>query len=171
VITFAVLATGPSITQEIADYARKFRAVAVSDAYRLAPWADAVVSHDPRWWAHHVDALRFEGRKFCASFHPGTETIPRNTRFAPDCNSGLDAMRVAHEVFGASRLLLIGFDMHGSHFFGSHPTGLQNTPSHRFASHIRQFQAWNGCAVVNCTPGSALTQFPFIPIEEIPPEP
>lgn len=163
--TFAVLATGESMSQALADYVRgKCSVVAVSDAYKLAPWADALVSNDTSWWRVHHDALNFRGRKFCGARYTGTERIPAVAPFLVGINSGLQGMRVA-QMLGATRILLLGFDMHGTHFFGSHPSPLSNTTAAKFRGHIRQFANWSGCEVINCTPGSALKRFPFSTIE------
>lgn len=165
--TWAVLATGPSMSQELADFVRgKCRAVAVSDAYGLAPWADALVSNDAAWWKAHPEALAFAGRKFCAAHLPGTERIRAQAPFMYGVNSGLQGMRVA-ELLGATSILLLGFDLRGSHFFGPHPAPLRNTSPERFRVHIRQFDHWRGCQVINCTPGSALTRFPFGDVHEV----
>ncbi len=159
--TFAVLGTGPSMTLETANRVRgSCKVVAVSDAYRLAPWADAIVSHDPAWWAAHPEAFRVSGRRFCGRHTCQTELIPTDRSFPSDCNSGLEGMRVAY-LLGASRILLLGFDMHGSHFFGKHQAPLQNTTPTRFKMFMRQFERWNKCSVINCTPGSALDCFPM----------
>jgi hypothetical protein len=162
--TFAVLATGPSMSQEIADSVRgRFRAIAVADAFRLAPWADALVSNDLRWWNVYPEAHAFAGPKFCArNNRPGLHYLPTTLEFEPGTNSGLQGMRVARDCFKATRILLLGFDMGGTHFFGPHPAPLRNTAPHRFQHFLKQFARWRGgCEVLNCTPGSRLTQFPF----------
>lgn len=165
---WAVLATGPSMNQAIADFVRgKCSVVAVSDAYEFAPWADALVSHDVGWWREHPEAKQFKGRKFCATSMSGTELI-KGSYIGSDLNSGLEGMRVA-QMLGASRILLLGFDMsarNGAHYFGRHQHPLVNTTKERFAKHIEQFKNWRGCEVWNCTPGSALTQFPFVDMRE-----
>jgi hypothetical protein len=154
------------MSQSLADFVRdKCRVVAVSDAYKLAPWADALVSHDSVWWDAHPDALSFQGRKFCSRKVPGTEHLPRDGSYPSDCNSGLQGMRVAQSM-GASRILLLGFDMRGTHFFGRHPQPLRNTTPKRFRTHIAQFKRWHGCEVINCTPNSALTKFRFMDIQD-----
>lgn len=167
--TWAVLASGPSMSQGLADHLRgKCLVVAVSDVYRLAPWADALVSHDKVWWEQHPEAMKFQGRKFCGRNYPGTEQLSSEGFFAGGCNSGLQGMRVA-QMLGANRILLLGFDLsaeRGHHFFGKHPKPLRNTTPHRFKCHIAQFRKWKGCPVINCTPGSALKQFPFMTIQE-----
>lgn len=165
-----VLATGESITSEQVEYVRhhhelgQCKVVAVSDAYLLAPWAECLVSNDSNWWRNHPSAMSFSGRKFCAAFFPGTEKI-KTDAFGHGINSGLQGCRVA-QMLGATRILLLGFDMRGSHFFGKHPEPLRNTTPQRFKIHIQQFRKWKGCPIVNCTPGSALVQFPFMDIRE-----
>lgn len=170
---FVVLATGPSVTAEQVEYVRevhaagKCGAIAISDMYQLAPWADALVSQDPNWWANNPEASKFTGRKFCGGFHPGTERLEQTSEFHSGPNSGLQGMRVARDVFGASRIVLIGFDMHGTHYFGSHPELLKNTTPQRFAAFLKQFDGWRFGEVINCTPGSAITRFPFGDVKEI----
>lgn len=158
--TFAVLATGPSLTQCQVDKVSGLRVIAVSDAYRLAPWAEALVSADKAWWLHHQP--EFAGRRFSALRVPGMETeildgLPMGT------NSGLQAVHVAVQL-GARRVLLLGFDLGGSHFFGPHPEPLKNTDSRpgRFEVFKRQFAGYQPRAVeiINCTPGSALGCYP-----------
>jgi hypothetical protein len=163
---FAVLASGPSMSQEIADAVRwKCKVVAVADCYRLAPWADALVAHDRNWWREYPDALHFAGRKFCGWECDGTELLSFDVRLGTGLNSGLQGARVA-AMLGASRILLLGFDMHGAHFFGEHPAALPKTTPSRMQEHIRQFDRWRGPELVNCTAGSALTQFRMSTLEQ-----
>ncbi len=140
--------------------------IAVSNAYTLAPWADALVAHDMKWWRAYPAALGFAGRKFCHGTVSADVTRFRPPGLNPCLNSGVYAMHVAETVFAATRLLLLGFDMHGDHFFGRHPEPLTNTTDRKRLTHLRQFREWSGCEVVNCTPGSAITNFPFAGIEE-----
>jgi hypothetical protein len=170
---FVVLATGQSVTADQVEYVREMHAVgkcgaiAISDMYELAPWADALVSQDPNWWANNPEASEFTGRKFCGGFHPGTERLEQTSEFHSGPNSGLQGMRVARDVFRASRIVLIGFDMHGTHYFGPHPDPLPNTTPERFLAHMRQFAAWRSGLAINCTPGSALKWFPTGDLREV----
>lgn len=163
---WTVIATGPSLKQDDVDYVRgKCKVVAVSNAYTVAPWADCLVSHDRNWWRHYPDAMNFEGPKYCRFELNGTQ------RFNPfgmpiGCNSGLMGMYVAQSL-GASKILLLGFDMKGSHFFGRHGGTLTNTTKQRFSQHLHQFRHFKGCEVINCNPDSALTRFPFGDIRSI----
>ncbi len=51
-----VAATGPSLSPEIIDKVRwtrwlnRFRVIAVNDAYKVMPWADAMYACDNHWW-------------------------------------------------------------------------------------------------------------------------
>lgn len=166
---FAVLATGPSMSQQLADSLRgRCKVVAVSDAYRLAPWADALVSTDYAWWRVHSRALLFPGRKFgvIPSFRTleGVESLPVET----GTNSGLLGIMAAVKL-GATRVLLCGFDMHspGKHFFGKHPEPLRSTPPARMEVFKKQFAAYRprGVEIINCTPGSALNCYPRAELE------
>lgn len=162
--TFAVLATGPSMSQAVADSVRgKCGVVAVSDAYRLAPWADALASNDRVWWLHHVEALKFAGPKFTSGTVDGVEKMSHRG----GSNSGLLGIRVAMRL-GATRVLLLGYDMGGTHYFGPHPEPLKNTLPARFEIFKQQFARFEhpGVEIVNCTPDSALTCFPRMTLQE-----
>lgn len=52
---------------------RGLRVIAVSDAYKMAPWAEALVSADAVWWRYHKP--RFEGRKFSIGKYEGCERL------------------------------------------------------------------------------------------------
>lgn len=80
-------------------------------------------------------------------------------------NSGYQAINMAY-LLGATRIILLGYNMSKpggkSHFFGDHPKGLHNG---NYENYIRNFDrlaedlAREGVEVINCTPGSRLTQF------------
>jgi hypothetical protein len=76
-------------------------------------------------------------------------------------NSGLLGCQVAVSM-GAKTILLCGFDMKGSHFFGPHQAPLKNTQPARFEVFHRQFARFRprGVEILNCTLGSALTCYP-----------
>jgi hypothetical protein len=74
-------------------------------------------------------------------------------------------------MLGATEILLLGFDMKGSHFFGKYTNGLRNTTPLQRANHIKQYEQWaranKGIRVTNCTKGSALTCFPMARLEDV----
>ena len=146
------------MSQDLAESVRtkRCRVAAVSDAFKIAPWADILVSNDRRWWEQHPEAKEFKGRKFCSQEIREAEQFREHVYLGR--NSGLMAMCVAR-FLGAKRLILLGFDMHGTHFFGAHPEPLRNTTDKIFQTHLRQFDGFSGCDVINCTSGSALKRF------------
>lgn len=162
---WAILATGPSMSLAVADSVRDKHVVAVSDAYKLAGWADVLVSQDKAWWSAHPDALLFPGRKFSTNEIDGVERFNSfaavGQAFGSGCNSGLLGCVIA-QWLGATRIELYGFDMRGTHFFGHHPPPLKNPDEKRYASMMEDFRRWNhdGIDVINMTPGSALNCFP-----------
>ena len=165
--TFCIIATGQSLTPEQVEAVKHIPCIAVSDVYRLAPWSVAMVSQDKAWWRQHPEALDFAGRKFSGSGVEGTEKVEREGLITSGTNSGLLACHVAVTIFQASRLILLGFDLHGTHFFGPHPEPLRNTQPHRFDQMRKQFANWRPKAeVVNCSPGSSLTCFPAMTLQQ-----
>ena len=161
-----VLATGPSMSQHLADSLKGTNAIVVSDAFRLAPWAYALVSQDWAWWLENEDAFNFQGMQISAAKPMNSLDEPKLCRISKmeglnsSMNSGLLGCEVA-KWFGAIKINLYGFDMRGSHYFGPHKS-LKNTPPHRFETFKLQFEQWDhaGIEVINMTPDSALTCFP-----------
>lgn len=165
---FAVLATGPSMSQEVADYVRgKCQVVAVSDSYKLAPWCDALVSTDPDWWAQNPEALELSCRKFglIPDFRK-IEGVEQFVQLPYGVNSGLRALHVA-AMLGATEIALCGVDLKGTHFFGPHEK-LSNTTPDRFKLFRQQFMRYKPKAKVwNCSPASTLSCFPFRKLEDV----
>lgn len=166
---FAVLATGPSLSQAVADSVKgRCKVVAVSNAYKFAPWADAMVSCDASWWKNNREALDFEGRKFTtAPDFQGLPELERVPGVSSGTNSGLLGLMVAVQL-GATRILLLGYDMKGTHFFGPHPAPLRNPNAARFEVFKKQFERYKprGIEILNCTPGSALKAYPMADLHE-----
>jgi hypothetical protein len=156
-----LLAPGPSMSMALADSVRGGFAGVVSNSFELAPWADFLAAQDRSWWHTHPQAKEFAGRKFTGNRIKGIETVEGS---ATNWNSGVLALQSAVQL-GATRILLYGFDMHGTHFFGPYTNGLSNTKEIRRKVHLRQYEIWakshKGVEVINCTPGSALKCFPF----------
>lgn len=172
-----VLAPGESLSATVAERVRGCGTViAVGNAYELAPWADALVANDRIWWDEHPAAMDFAGRKFCPKTISGIERH-RGKGVAGDANSGMLGIDVALEVFKGDPIILVGFDFHGTHFFGAYTNRCSNTTPVSRQKHQRQMRVWRmlhpKARVVNCTPGSALKAFPmgsldaFLPAERL----
>ncbi len=168
-MNFAVLATGQSLSQEQADAVQgRCKVIAVSNAYKFAPWADALVSCDASWWKNNPEALDFPGRKFTtAPDWQALSELERVPGVASGTNSGLLGLMVAVQM-GATRILMLGYDLHGTHFFGPHPEPLRNPNAARFDVFKKQFERYKprGVEIINCTPDSALRAYPMGDLEE-----
>lgn len=187
--TVAILASGPSMSQAVADAVRAagIPAIAVNSTFSLAPWADMLYAADAEWWLHpdNRDALAFAGlRVTCRVPVNGVHCLRDSGAdgFDPDpgylrtgSNSGYQALHVAAHA-GAARVLLCGFDMRrtkdGCHWHGAHPTPLRETTDETYAKWVRRFETIAGplasrvVDVANVTPGSALTCFRVARLEE-----
>lgn len=181
--TVVCLATGPSLTADDVNYVRgKATVIAVNNAWKLAPWADCLYSSDQAWFPFHKWVPEFTGLKITMnvvsdpqgaeangvlmlrySGDHGVEWNPTALKSAK--NSGGAAINLAVHL-GATRVLLLGYDMKGSHFFGRHPHGLRNNEDKQFRLFQRHIDTMveplkaHGIEVVNCSRDTALTSFP-----------
>ena len=183
-----VAAPGSSLSPDVAARIRCHRTIAVQDAWRLMPSADVLYGCDRRWWEAHKGCTEFAGERWSTHDNGGNDkreiakaygvrliegkpgevfsTDPAVIHYGS--NSGFQAVNFAI-LSGASRIVMVGFDMKGTHFFGDHPKPLRN-PSN-FATFIRAFEKASkslpsGVGIINATPGSALTCFPIMDIHE-----
>lgn len=186
-----VAAPGPSLTPDVVEVCRGQRVVVVQDAYRLLPRADVLYGCDAAWWRERKGAAEFEGERW-SSHHVGRGVGNDKSSIGPQYglrlvegrdkpgfsfdpawihygkNSGFQAVNLAL-LMGASRVVLVGFDMHGTHFFGPHRRPLRQTPDYRnfinaFAKAAELLRP--GIEIVNATPGSALKCFPRLSLED-----
>lgn len=145
-----VAATGPSLTEEVADACRGHPVIAVNDAYRLLPFAEVLYACDASWWRVHQGCPGFAGERWSShgnAVHDNKiETAERygvnlvrgrqEIGFCLDpraihcgSNSGFQGINLAiHMLGGIGRIALVGFDMRAvggrRHFFGNHPLPL-----------------------------------------------
>lgn len=162
--TWVLLAPGPSASgHDVERY--QFSCIGVGvvgNAYEIAPWADFIAATDSMWWAKNPKAKRAEGAKYTMHVVDGVTKVA-----VPPigvCNSGVLALECAKR-HGATKILLFGFDMHGTHFFGRYTNGLRNTTEVKRKMHLKQYERWQRAnpdiEVINCTKGSALRCFPM----------
>jgi hypothetical protein len=109
----------------------------------------------------------------------GVKHLPRDpcnalsidpTKTGEPVDTGGSAINLAH-LFGATTIILLGFDMRTTGHW--HERTLREPeakhyerfipPIERMAARLRDL----GVRVINCTPGSALTCFPFQPLDEV----
>ncbi len=131
--TCAILAGGPSLTQEMVDMVRAHAVpvIAINNAYLLAPWAEVHYFCDQRWHSWHCDKPEFKtfgGIKvtLCeqtAKKYPhlkwqrnmtaegdGSGIWPEPDGLATGRNAGYQAINLAIH-FAAARIVLLGYDM------------------------------------------------------------
>jgi hypothetical protein len=187
--TVVCMASGPSLTQEDADYCRGKAdgVIVVNTTYQRAPWADVLIASDVRWWNWHKGAKDFGGLKYATSKHVrwsgvhvlkntgpnGLETEPTGLRHG--LNTGYRAVNLAYH-FGASRILLLGYDMKRDmgpgrleHWHGDHPVPSRSAYP-VFVKHFRSIAEplkAAGIEVLNCTPGSALDCVPVADLRSV----
>lgn len=188
--TCAIIACGPSANREDAQRVRGLKTIVVNRAYELAPWADVLYACDTTFWMAYPKAFQFEGLKVTidadyVTANPSLNHVEMDRRLhhivtSPGMvghgkNGGFQALNLAIQ-FGCRKILLLGFDMAWSeqiHFHGPHKgEGLRNPEPFMvrqwhdaFRNSVEILRAI-GARVVNCTPGSALTAFPVMTIEE-----
>ena len=141
----AIVASGASVEpKQVACLKNRMRVIAIKKNIELAPFADVVYGCDGPWWRSVQFLPKFTGLKL--SFEPtvcNAETgiakveIPdkHGDRLLFDRvgvvgsggNSGFQALNLAAQ-FGAARILLIGFDMQGEHWYGRNNWGQSNNP-------------------------------------------
>lgn len=184
----ACVAPGPSLTRETCErLAGKCRVLAINNAWELCPWADWLYACDGPWWDeyHRKVAAGYRGecwtQDLTASRKYGlhhVQSAPAPERFSglsrtpgvvhTGCNGGYQAINLALH-FGATRILLVGYDMQGTHFFGEYANPNLRRESRDFARWIECYEtiqpADYGLDILNCTLGSALLHFPFMEID------
>jgi hypothetical protein len=167
-----VAAPGPSLTSDVIHRVRmarwigKWNVLAVQDAYRVMPWADAMYGCNPSWWRLHKHCEGFRGEKW--SSHEGDQnglnykidasrdydvrlvhgrdgrgfsTEPGVIHYGG--NSGFQSINLALQ-FGARRIVLVGFDMRcpdgRSHYFGDHPAPLHQNKDADYRNYLPRFE-------------------------------
>lgn len=169
--TWALLAPGPSASAELAARVAHLPLGAVGCAWELAPGAAFIAAGDAAWWRAYPAARVAQVQKYCMGTPPrGIEQVRIPELGWYVVNSGVLALECAKRA-GATRILLLGFDMRGSHFFGPYTNGLSNTAETKRRMHMTQYARWaranKSIEVINCTPDSALRCFPKARLDDV----
>ncbi len=185
--TVTCVASGPSFNEEQAElieHARRqelTRVIAVNDNWRRLPSSDVLYACDGKWWKEHGEAVRAQYRgemwtqdeKMAPALGlqhvlnvnaPGLTTTPHQIHSGG--NSGYQAVNLAY-LFGARRILLVGYDMQmtggAQHWFGPHPKTLSMV--HPYSAWLKRFAVLAddlstvGVTVLNCTRETAMRCF------------
>lgn len=183
------IGSGPSLTRNDVDYVKgKAKVIAVNDNYRLAPWADIVYAMDAQWWATHIANIRetVQGSELCipdygankktAKVHHLKQIKSNRGRWGLGSDavrggySGYQALNLAY-LRGARRIIMLGYDMQGTHWFGNHPSPLRNPPIIRkwiphFGELYRDLKN-EGVELINCTRNTAIDCVPQAVLRDV----
>lgn len=193
--TVFCLASGPSMSQAIADKVKGHPTIVVNSTVMLAPWADVLFFTDYGWFKDRKDfvskfpglvvslarrakrempdkVLRIKGRG-----QPGYP--PRFPRMGEEeiqqgRTSGHTAVALAIAM-GASRVALCGYDMqlvNGKEHHHDEYKGPRDLTLYEKEFHTG-FVGWNaatlsfGVQIVNCTHGSAVKEFTYVDLDTV----
>jgi hypothetical protein len=210
--TVFCLASGPSLTQEIAEKVRGRRTIVVNGTCHLAPWADILFFTDSGWyidrkdlvanWPGLVVSLSRQAKRELDDPTVNLTGVPRILRpkmvgappfpprlpgrvsgFPPPGSpeiqqgrtSGHTAITVARAL-GAARIVMLGYDMQvvaGREHHHDEYAGTKRDLEQYERDFVPSFAGWqeaaeaDGFEIINCTPGSAVKEFPFGDLDEI----
>lgn len=179
--SFAIIGGGQSLDlaqmrQVAMAHAKgEIKVVALNDAAYLAWFADMAYACDAPWVRFHQGLPGFPGYKVTLQPTPfadwnvlgngGTTGFDERPGFVRSGgNSCYQALNLLAHL-GAARVLLMGIDMAGAHWFGSHPPDVAS-PKPNWDNRARDFislaeaLAERHIDVVNCSPGTRLSAFP-----------
>jgi hypothetical protein len=188
VLSWFIIASGPSLAREDVESLRGQRVLVINDNYLLAPWAEALYACDGHWWEWHAERAElkaFRGRKITQDEEaakrygleyiesidaPGLSSNPQ--LICQGQNSGIQAINLAFHL-GARRIVLLGYDMQETggrkHWHAGHPNG----PATRFQMLVRLFDQvaddaqCMGIKIINCSRATALRCFPRVPLSSL----
>ena len=197
----AIVASGRSAKTARLDLIRgRMPVIAIKEcAVDLCPWADVAYGCDGPWWKHRRGLPGFKGLKIAwapavSAAYPDVQTIkvkelPKPLRgedrsyvdrilteepgmIGSGRNSAFQALNLAVQ-FGANRVMLVGLDLHGKHYYGRNEWPKAGNPDElQFERCIRAFNdnapllKSLGVDVVNVSDRSALKCFRQSSIEQ-----
>lgn len=189
--TCVIVASGPSAKDVPLEIARgEARFIAINTSWQLAPWADVLYGCDFAWWRSVGGCPEFGGLKLSQDVRAVRESwgIKRVLlRRGFNCiefdqigtlgwgsNSGFHCLNLAIQ-FGCKKIVLVGYDMRldgGVHWHGCHPRGLNNPRPNNIeifrsaVDGVAKSIAVRGIQVINCSPVSALENYPKMTLAE-----
>lgn len=188
----AIVASGPSTKgANVSLLKGRMRVLAIKKNIEIVPFADVVYGCDGPWWRSVRGLPEFKGLKLaydtsvCDEFGLQRVTIPdvksdellfgTTGTVGAAGNSGFQALNLALQ-FGAKRILLVGFDMHGrsgEHWYGRNNWNAANNPTpDNYRRWVRCFEnaapkiSDMGAEVINAAAFSDLKRFKKMTIEQ-----
>jgi hypothetical protein len=187
--TIYIIGGGPSVSNTPLHLIYDKKIIGVNMAYKLGDWIDICFFGDSRWFDWNREEIKkFKGtiitcqRKLrhinghdIKSVQKGKKKgIETNPKFVCwNGSSGGCAINIAYHL-GASRIVLIGFDMKTKngehHFHNDYPAkGKQYDPYKKFIEPfpvIKKEANRLGVEILNATPDSTIDCFPIVKIED-----
>ena len=179
-----ILGGGPSLKEvDIASLRGRGRVIAINCAYLLAPWADMVYFADRDFYKWNRDRLdAYEGDLIVSRHtHPGARhdiKVMKSTKLVPlsrdpakvgGHDSGSNALNIAF-LLGCDPIVLLGFDMRPGNWHDLHEKAQKNDFATKFMPYFHRMAPElerDGVTVLNATPGSALTCFPMVSLDDV----
>jgi hypothetical protein len=181
--TCYILGGGASLTRETCALLPADQCIAINSTIKLKPTAAVLYFSDFKWFRDHRPIFdQFSGHVVTASVR-AKRILARDAMFhlvrpptipSDRVTSGHCAVQLAVNAFGARRIILLGFDCKlidgRSHNHDDYPRPW----SDRLYSDgtLPMWRGWgermarHGVTVLNCSPDSALTEFPTMPLDE-----
>lgn len=193
-LTVFCLASGPSLTQAIADRIKGRAAIVCNSSCDLAPWARVLFFMDNGWfaanretvaiWPGHVITLSKAAKrelpdKVRRVRAVGDPMLPPVFKRAGEIQQGRSTGHAAVSLAiaaGAARVVLVGYDMRlieGREHHHQHYAGRPRDLEVYARDFVPAFNGWAaaaasvGAEILNATPGSAITEFPFVELDEV----
>lgn len=186
--TAFLIGGGPSVNDMNLALIHDKHVIGVNDAFKLGDWVDFVWFGDQRWYEWNKAHInRYPGivtgcphtskrmsRVLQVNRNEGSGISTNPTYVMWNKSSGACAINFAY-LLGARRIILIGYDMktrEGKHNWHSNHKHVprQDIYERRFLlpfTRIAQDAERLGLEIINATPDSALTVFPYQSLEQI----
>lgn len=190
--TVAVVAGGASLKDADLSILEGTPTIAINNSWKLVRFAEILYAADGFWWQHHKGVCEFKGERWTQdrgapkgwpvvartmgirviqskptrglSFEPSVI----NTGY-PGANSAFQALNLA-VLAGARRVLLLGCDMFGRHWFGDHPPNVRRpSPYGKFCQTFELVAPQLnrvGVEVINCSAISKIQAYPKMTLQE-----
>lgn len=162
--TAIVVAGGQSLKSFDFSILKGHSVIAVNLAFRVTR-PEVICFWDGEFYQEYKDELQQTGAVLATIKQFGPD--PYLDQWLPDVNenvnnSGHFAIEMAFQ-YGAEWVLLLGFDMAGHQSFYDYPSRFRRSDN---GQKVSLFDRYGGLPIINCTPGSALYQFPKMDINQ-----
>lgn len=165
----------------------KAHVLTINESWRLAPWADALYACDGSFWRRRRQALDFCGLRITQDAGVAArfglhrvELARKQDRILTETkgllgwggHGGFHALNLAVQA-GSKQIVLVGYDLTGSHWHGRHEFGLQNPREAMLRAWAKTLdeQAGDlvslGVEVLNASPISALEAYRNVSLEDV----